>query len=252
MSTGFEIRGEQGKVIGDLSEWERFGGPKHDYQWADGRSAKELARLWIERDGRELTERFLGEFPETRGFVSREALAEAETKLPFSGEGRNHDLLLVGDADAGAVTVGIEGKADETFGDPVSEHIAKALKRTERTKAPDRFDRLAEAIFGPGEWREELGDLRYQLFSGCAGAMVEAGEGGVAVFLVQVLESDRVDPDRVRANERDVIAFCERRGMRVRDAEAGWLSEPVHTFGVDAVPAGTLMVGKMTVTTSLG
>ena len=38
-------------AITSLDDWEQRAGPKADYHWADGRSAKEAAKAWFGIDG---------------------------------------------------------------------------------------------------------------------------------------------------------------------------------------------------------
>ena len=42
---------KNGIPLRSLTEWEMYAGPKRSNQWVDGRSAKEVARAWLEGRG---------------------------------------------------------------------------------------------------------------------------------------------------------------------------------------------------------
>jgi len=80
----------------------------------------ELARSWFHSGSpvcpHELQE-LLKSHPLTNGCDFLEGQPELVTTLPERGEGRNHDLWLRALCLAGSVTVCVEAKADEAFGD---------------------------------------------------------------------------------------------------------------------------------------
>jgi hypothetical protein len=149
-----EIFGPEDDPIRNLAEWEQFGGPQSAHQWRDGRSAKECAKAWL-RDGNpalpaELRELFASH-PTTTGLTAHRAVPEVETRLDgFGGKGRFHDVVLEATCLRGKLVASIEAKADEAFGDLVSDARAKALARTAGTKVPARMKLLGEALFGAG------------------------------------------------------------------------------------------------------
>jgi len=70
--------------------------------------------------------------------------------LSERGEGRNHDLALIGNIDNEQVAVTIEAKADEPFGnDTIFEYYSRAMRRREKgesTKVPERIEQLLSMV----------------------------------------------------------------------------------------------------------
>jgi Mg2+/Co2+ transporter CorC len=88
-------------------------------------------------------------------------MPEYETNLDsFKGNGRNHDMIVVGETAGKRTLISIEAKVDETFGEIVSEYVTKSRMVTPRTKVPDRVEQLSSAVFG----RTNTGMLRYLSF----------------------------------------------------------------------------------------
>jgi hypothetical protein len=120
--------------------------------------------------------------PSTADFVGWDVDVEHVTAFDgFAGEGRNHDLVVVGECHATPTLVAIEAKAAEPFGDPLQVTITRALARSKKSKVPQRLDLLAQAVRGkpamvPGQpiVDAEIAGLGYQLFTGAVGAVVEA------------------------------------------------------------------------------
>ena len=111
-----------------IRDWRNWSRPKEPYQWKSGRSAMELARAWF-------TSRvpitppeiagLLDSRDETRGALLEEGWPELKTELPERGEGRNHDLVLIGSAGTRRLLVAVEGKVDETMGPPIGQYWRK-------------------------------------------------------------------------------------------------------------------------------
>lgn len=110
----------------------------------------------------------------TAGLSIESAVAEAQVSFDdYPGGKRNHDLLIRGRCASGAIVIGLEAKADESFG-----------RRSQRTTACSPASR-GESVDGcPGtshsatrrHWSDvagesSFGDLRYELFSGIAGTL---------------------------------------------------------------------------------
>lgn len=94
-----------------ITRWEEWTRPKRDYQWKEGRSAMELAKSWF-RNGTlapplELLD-LLNSHDRTKGIRSARGTPEKVTRLPERGQGRNHDLALIGHTGAEQVTVCID------------------------------------------------------------------------------------------------------------------------------------------------
>lgn len=109
----------QGKPIVDWRDWTR---PKKETgHWRAGRSAMELARAWftypipvipVEIDA------LLQSNALTHNLVLQMGWPKLKTPLPFPGEGRNHDRVMLGEANGKSVLLAVEGKVDETMGPP--------------------------------------------------------------------------------------------------------------------------------------
>ena len=97
--------------------------------------------------------------PRLRGLKLFQGIPELVTSLPERGEGRNHDLWLLGKTERESVTLCIEAKADEPFGDEtVAEYRQTALHRRQRgesTRVPERIDSLLHMI-GKPTFQKEL------------------------------------------------------------------------------------------------
>ena len=98
-----------------------------------------------------------------------EGWPEHVTRLPERGEGRNHDLLLVGYRDGRRVVVSVEAKVDEPFGKKIGDYWQSARKPKNPTLVPERIEALVSMVFGFNA-RPEVepwSSLRYVADSGC-------------------------------------------------------------------------------------
>jgi hypothetical protein len=116
---------KKGTTITSLHEWETQAGPKKKNQWAEGRSAMESARAWLKGEGKEIPPEILSALAGHRNFGPIQSWqAEPEAKLwfdNFAGEPRNTDLVVYVKDSHGWFLIAIEAKADETFGETISE-----------------------------------------------------------------------------------------------------------------------------------
>jgi hypothetical protein len=240
------IEGRRGEAITDLESWRELGGPASAGHWADGRSAKCLAEAWL-GDGAENLSALLAAAPEGQldGFVPRIGIAEAQTRFDrYRGGKRNHDLLVIGEGPAGRTVVGVEGKADETFGLTIAEHLDAVdcrLARGERSNARARFEGLLATLGPTGCSEEDVADLRYQLFTATAGTLAAAAEQGAvqAVFCVQEFVTVKTDPAKRVANGEDLRAFARTVLGLEAEGDGDWIVGPARVPGSDLVP-GTI------------
>lgn len=148
----------------------------------------------------------------TKGVIS--CTPEANTVLPCKGNGRNHDLLMIGED----FVVGIEAKVSEPFGEEISTELIEASDNKK-----NRIDTLANKLFGCkiNEVKDGLG-LRYQLLTGVYGTLLEAenNKKSKALFLVIVFTDGitREDENAVNRNNDDFENFCQQIGL---SAEGG-------------------------------
>lgn len=129
-----KVVGRHGRAIPSWKAWEK---PVAAYHWRAGRSAMEIARAFFRHGDAQLPEPLaavLRRHPSLAGFVADEAHPEFRTPLPPRGARgpRNHDVWVQGHVRARQVRIGIEGKADEPFGDRLATQLKKASKQGAR------------------------------------------------------------------------------------------------------------------------
>lgn len=245
---------KSGSFIRSVADWFRLAPPKEGLrQWKDGRSAKELAKAWFPQPGSpQVPAELIALLNSSSDLINTEILeGTPEHKIPldnFRGETRNADLVLVGKRGNSKISINIEAKADEPYDQTIAEKL-RSVKNS-RSKIPDRIDLLCQALFGETpESNPKLLSLRYQLLTGCAGAMIEASKigAGVAVFVVHVFISDAVDDKKVRLNDIDYIRFLKRMGYTCTgNMYDGTLIGPLKVPGGPFVPSDIpLYVGKI-------
>ncbi|HOC01828.1 MAG TPA: hypothetical protein PKM43_24145 [Verrucomicrobiota bacterium] len=143
-------------AITSLDDWELLAGPKRPAQWADGRSAKEAARAWLEGGGNILPAEVQAALAAHRAFGPVLSWwAEPEARLPFgasAGEPRNTDLAIYAHGAQGPFLIAVEAKVDELFGETFIETMAAAVERyvaNPRSNGVTRGLQLASALLGP-------------------------------------------------------------------------------------------------------
>jgi hypothetical protein len=258
----FVLLGDGGSIT-SVEEWRERGAPAgRDLHWVDGRSAKELAKAWCASGAvavpADLSALFASH-PTLTGLELREGFAELKTDLRGEQRGpRNHDLLLVAEADVGRVVIGIEAKADESFDRTLAERWVTAqatVARGEATNWPARLERLARALLGveavssAGDFNEEVADVPYQLVSALAGTLIEAEEreAVLAVLVVHVFATERTRPEVVEANKKVFARFVERVAhVPLDDVADGRLYGPFTVPGGGAIPSIPALIGIVT------
>jgi hypothetical protein len=240
--------------IHSVENWFKYAPPKEGKKhWQDGRSAKELAKRWLLQKGdpqvpAELID-LLNSNPDLNGTIISEGIPEHKVKLDnFRGETRNTDLVLIGEKGDRKVSISIEAKADETFDQMIYKKI-NAVKN-KRSKIPQRIDLLCRSLFGQTiKEFSDLGGLRYQLLTGAAGALIEAGltNADVAVFVVHMFLSSAVDRIKIEENSRDFTKFVQMlSNWSELIAKDGVLIGPILVNGGDFVPSNIpLYIGKI-------
>ena len=192
-------------IITTVEEWYQFAPPKaKEKHWKDGRSAKSLALFMTDKNQVKKLEDILVELEyDTNGVIS--CTPEANTVLPCKGNGRNHDLLMIGED----FVVGIEAKVSEPFGEEISTELIEASDNKK-----NRIDTLANQLFGCkiNEVKDGL-ELRYELLTGVYGTLLEAenNKKSKALFLVIVFTDGLTSEDEnaVNRNNDDFKNFCK-------------------------------------------
>lgn len=247
--------------IASVAEWQVQAGPKHPVQWAEGRSAQELAEAWFRTGEPAMPREFrdlLESRAETRGLDVKEVYPECQIRFDRRrGEPRNADLAFVGEAPGGhRVAVTVEAKADEPFGPTIAEALVAALEQrlvSPRSKAVDRIEDLVVSILrsqrrpdGRKE-RVSLGRLRYQLLAAVAGTLAFAArnDAPLAALVVHEFVTDRTRDARHHANAADLREFIERLGASSSSA-GPWLVGPISIPGAPLFrPGAELLIGKV-------
>ena len=213
MKNALIISGE----INRIEDWYCKAGPKdRDTQWRDDYSAKEFARLWFGDKGEP-------EVPDgirillARVFGVCEvlfAIPEHKTRIDeFRGEPRNHDMFLYCRKGNGDVfVVCIEAKVAEPLGETVGETL-ESVQNKRKSNVPERIDGLKKRL---GMHGVDVSGLRYQLFTGSVGTIMEAEKFKVreCLFLVLQIRPDRKIDSKIDENRQDVEAFLAKNGAQ--------------------------------------
>ena len=243
------------KPITSVDDWETLASPGPG-KWRTDYSAEALAQAWIAGRGPDgLLDLLAKQGGDRFEAVQLErATAEAQTHFDEFGGPRNHDLLIEASDSTGRLTIGLEGKVNETFGQTVREYRAAAEKKREANKptnAPERLDSLLAALAGAERVSApELADLRYQLFSATAGTLAAANdhEASRAVFVVHELQTAVADAAAQAENANSLADFVEvALGLPRPDGDE-WLVGPSKAkAGSDRIPGDVeLWVGRFT------
>ena len=233
-----------------ITHWQMWTRPKKEYQWEPERSAMELAKAWFRQSETSPPEELSqllhsSERLMTLKFVR--GIPERMTSLPERGEGRNHDLWLLGWTKQEQVTICIEAKADEPFGnETVAEYRRSANKRRESgaaTRVPERITKLLSLVpAGDSHWD----NVRYQLLTAICGTAIQAQRDGsaLAVFVVHEFHTRKTTTDKISANVKDFDAFMAAITGSQGSIVAGMLYGPVTVGGVNCLIGKTITDGK--------
>lgn len=242
-----------GQPIQTVEEWGKQAGPKARNQWAEGRSAMELARAWISGIPDEVKSAFKSHpsFGEVKSWT-----AEPEVQLrfdDFKGEPSNSDLVVDASDENGEYLICVEGKADEPFDRLIKDKLSEAVERrlkNPRSNQLHRIDNLVRGFFHPLDSAEPpLKEIRYQLLTACAGMMAEAKRRNVGrtLLLVHEFQTDRTAREKLVNNARDLDRFIHRlsRG-RMKSIETGQICGPFELPEGSGFATAALFVGKIT------
>lgn len=235
------------QTINSLDEWFKLAPPaKGELHWKDGRSAKELAKAWMSNSGpkmpSDLSEILLSQ-PHSLDFQPEWAAPEYETKLDeFKGSGRNHDMIVVGNANGKRTLIALEAKVDESFGDIVSDYVSRCVKANPRTNVPSRIEQLSTAIFGT----KNVGSLRYQLIHAIAGTLIEAVNQNAkqAIFIIHEFLPYGKSSKKAKQNEEALQLFIKQ--LTGKSLTTRELIGPLYLPGGGFVPKDLpLYIGKI-------
>jgi len=151
-------------------DWQQFLA-EPERQWKTGYSARTLAHCWHAADGfPDEIKRVLASSPVTAFQAIEPLFILPEYKVPLHGRGpeSQNDIFVVAKAgDGSLVTITVEGKVEESFGEPLGKWKSTGQGFTDNKR--ERLDDL-----------QQLGlaaipdDIYYQLLHRTASAMIEA------------------------------------------------------------------------------
>jgi len=175
--------------------------------WRRGKPAFETAMSWeaAQATPRGLPPAIAAQLdtqPALAGATALVVLPEHKVKLAAPGRASQNDvwtLLRVGDA---LVSMAVEGKAGETFGEPLGDWLKDA--------SLGKLQRLESLCALLGATNPPEGRLRYQLFHRTASALIEAERFG-ATHAVMIVQSFLDDP----VSLADYVAFGAALGASV-------------------------------------
>ena len=224
-----------------ITDWEMWSRPKRAFQWEPERSAMELAKAWFQNTDISPPEEIihlLNSSERLKGLSLLRGIPERVTSLPERGGGRNHDLWVVGQTNQERVTICIEAKADEPFGnETVAEYRASAFKRRESgesTRAPERIEQLLALVPGGDSGWD---GIRYQLLTAVCGTAIQASRDGstLAVFVVHEFHTLKTTRANIRTNAKHFDEFMAVIGVSQTPVTAGLLYGSVVVSGVDCL-----------------
>ncbi len=173
-----------------VEDW-RTGLADPDRQWRKGKSAYELAVVWerarsSERGLPSDVAKVLDKTPEFVGAQLLLGIPEHKVPLDGGGHASQTDLWGLLATRQGTVSMAVEGKAGEPFGQLVSEWLADASPQSGK---PARLRQVC-GLLGITEDRAQ--GLRYQFLHRTAAAILEAQRFGLrhALLLVQSFSPD--------------------------------------------------------------
>ncbi|WP_319583224.1 DUF6946 family protein [uncultured Pseudodesulfovibrio sp.] len=136
-------------------------------QWKNGYSAKELAYAWESAEGwPPEVATLLKSTAEFADLKMNLAIPEHKVPLPGAGNPSQNDLFVLAADGSGAVTIMVEGKATETFGQPLGKWRQNASDGKRR-----RLAHLQQVL---GLLSDLPDSTRYQLLHRTASALMEA------------------------------------------------------------------------------
>lgn len=238
---------KDGRDITTVEKWFEYAPPKKGLrQWVDGRSAKELAKIFLETGVPATPPELRALLCSHRGLGTIDLeVAFPEHKIAldqFPGETRNADLATLGNGGFGKVAVTIEAKADEEFAKTIGETLATARPGS---NLPKRIAALANAVLGHAD--PAINDLRYQLLHGTAASLIFAREhsAAAAVFIVLEFHGPSCAKENLARNSKDFELFFKALSPNDPMPAVGKLSGPFVVPGGEFVPPGLpLFVGK--------
>jgi hypothetical protein len=195
--------------IRDLEEWFKLSPPEgKEKQWVDNRSAKEMAKFWLNKDNYENFKLFIRQ--NIGDFEFDYIVPEYLSKFDSYGKPRQHDLLIAEKNNKTIIT--IEGKADEPFGDGTfGERFQKTIDEkisNGNSKALDRMINLYQHYF---KSNGVVLSIMYQLTYWFAGSLVDAIKFDTdnVIMILQEFQSSSTAAEKLQDNHVEFEKFIE-------------------------------------------
>lgn len=231
----YDIKGNK------ITCWDEWSRPKRDDQWVSGRSAMEMAKAWFRNDHLAPPDemlKLLSSYSRLDGLELTKGIPEKVTPLPMRGEGRNHDLWLQGRISFENVTICIEAKADEPFGnDTVGEYLKKAEKRIENGESsgvPKRIETLLKIV---GRDFMDWDGIKYQLLTAICGTILQAkkDQSKLAIFIVHVFHTNKTTTKNLHKNSEDFSNFLKVFGIDSSENSDNFIFGPIVIDDIDCL-----------------
>lgn len=200
---GFENRIE----IDNLNKWFELCPPqKKEAHWKDYRSAKEMAKFWLDNDNRNDFQDFIGK--SIPNFTFEYIIPEFESKFDNYPSPRKHDLYIEEKENKAIITV--EGKADESFGNQeFGEYFVEKIKTKIENEKSMALDRVINLYLNYFNSNGNILNIMYQLSYWYAGSLVDAIKADTDNFIMvlQEFKSNETDSEKINKNHNDFEYF---------------------------------------------
>jgi hypothetical protein len=202
---GFEKRIE----IDNLDKWFELCPPrKGEEHWKDYRSAKEMAKFWLNAENREDFQNFIRKaIPD---FTFEYIIPEFESEFDQFPSPRRHDLYI--EEKENKAVVAIEGKADEPFNNKLfGEQFIETIKTKMENGKSVALDRMVNFYTNFFYLKSDILNIMYQLSYWYAGALIDAVKADTNNFIMvlQEFRSGQTDTEKLNKNHKDFENFIE-------------------------------------------
>ena len=198
------------QLILTMEDWLRICPPARGIlHWKDKRSAKELARFWVNKTNQSKFINFISEYFKSN-FEAIEAYPEYNTRFDsYPGNTRQNDLLITGKINNSSVVVSIEAKADESYGEIIGIQLKRAIDAKLKDNNSKSLNRIFDLWQSIGKLDDQYFNYRYQLFYWIAGTLSEAQRRNCtkAICISQIFNSDTISKSKRLNNDADLNRF---------------------------------------------
>lgn len=191
----------------NIYDWKEQCPPKSEIHWKDKRSAKEMAKFWVETENQQKIVSFLSQSSQV---VNLEyGIPEMAMKFDNYKSPRKTDLAIFGEINSKKTLISIEGKADESYGENLfKDEFIQSIMTKAITPNSKKLNRCIE-LFQRFNSVSEVLNIRYQLLYWLAGTIEEAVSNNIdTIFLIsQEFHSDETADININRNKLDFDFF---------------------------------------------